>query len=84
MVIKHAYNFISTLCKECYIQPMVVEKYLRKVYESTFKYQTKLWSRISIDKLLEIEIHVAFETDKSIKWSVNTLENYKYDMNDHV
>ena len=56
MVITHAYHFIATLCKECYIQPKAVENCMRKVYEDTLKYQTKLWSRIMIDKLLECHV----------------------------
>ena len=56
MEFKHAYNFIASLCRECYIQPMVVENIMRKVYEATIKYQTKLWSRITVDKLLKCHV----------------------------
>ena len=47
----HAYRFIATLCNECYIQPKVVEGLMRTVYEETFKYQNKLWSKITLDRL---------------------------------
>merc|ERR1711954_73044 len=52
----HAYKFIATLCHECYIQPKVVERLMRKVFEDTLKYQNKLWSRICIDKLIKCRV----------------------------
>ena len=52
----HAYRFITRLCKECYMQPKVVSDLMRISFEDTLKYQTKLWSRITIERLLKKHI----------------------------
>ena len=56
MEYSHAYNFITRLCNECYIQPKVVGELMRKSYDTTFKYQTKLWLRITVERLLKKHI----------------------------
>ena len=57
---------------------------MRKVYEDTLKYQTKLWSRITIDKLIQCHVgtnHVqnfAFRRTKSKEVFINCIdENLK-------
>ena len=39
------------LAYECYMQPRVVEKLMRSCLISTNKYQNKLWSKITLDRL---------------------------------
>ena len=48
---EHAFTFITILCKQCYMQPRVVEKVMRKYLINTNKYQNKLWSKIVLDRL---------------------------------
>ena len=52
----HAFRLISSLCKQCYMQPKVVEQLMRKSLIATLQYQSKLWSRILIERLLKKHI----------------------------
>ena len=56
MKMNKAITFITSLCKQSYIQPRVVEKKMRKNYELTFKYQRKLWTRTLLERLTNCSI----------------------------
>ena len=51
-----AFKFISSLCRQSYIQPSVVETKMRKHIELTDKYQDKLWTRIILERLMNANI----------------------------
>ena len=56
MNINNVFTFISSLCKQSYMQPKVVEKRMRKHYELTCKYQTKLWTRTILERLTNLNV----------------------------
>ena len=69
----HAFKFISTLTKECYIHPKNVEKQMRNCVIQTFQYQNKLWSQIVLDRLL----HKNTGTNEIQKLAISQLKRTK-------
>jgi len=52
----NTFKFISSLCKQSYMQPKVVEEKMRKHFESISKYQNKLWTRNTLQILIDINV----------------------------
>ena len=75
----NAFKFISSLCKQTYIQPRVVESKMREHFESTAKYQNKLWTRNILERLTNLNVgtnEVQFYASKQVKqMNGNNVEN---------
>ena len=78
----NAFQFFNFLCKQSYMQPRVVEFKMRKHFESTRKYQNKLWTRNLLERLTqlcvgtnEIQIHASKQV-KNMN-NINIVSKYK-------
>ena len=52
----NAFRFVSTICRESFIQPGVVSKRMRKNVNLTLIYQDKIWTRILLERLADIGV----------------------------
>ena len=56
MNINNAFKFITSLCRQSYMQPDVVELNMRKHIELTDKYHNRLWTKIVLERLMSINV----------------------------
>ena len=67
MTFSNAFTLIKQIAQECFMQPKAAEKLMRKIFNLSMKYQNKLWTKVTLERLVNNNVG----TNEVVKFAQN-------------